>query len=217
MVGKTYDREKTPFTALLADLIASGASADAQLSMLHSAELAARAAADNAAKLLEEKRKRERDRGRVRRASASADGELVASSTDLKKENGLSIKKGRRKEDSLNLVTTADEPKKRNAGRTLPPDWKPNARHHDLARSFNRPLGWINEEATKMREWAEANANRAVARKANWDLTFTGWLRRAHERSGSRGPRRGPSLGDIARGNFNFGGGDDHPNAPGRD
>ena len=32
--------------------------------------------------------------------------------------------------------------------------------------------------AEDMRLWALSNANRAVARKANWSTTFMGWLRR---------------------------------------
>jgi hypothetical protein len=37
----------------------------------------------------------------------------------------------------------------------------------------------VDNHATEMRLWAEANAHRPVARKVDWNKTFSGWLRRA--------------------------------------
>jgi hypothetical protein len=52
----------------------------------------------------------------------------------------------------------------------------------------------IQEEADAMREWAKANANRSIARKADWDETFGGFLRRLakekKEKEGMNGPPR---------------------------
>lgn len=56
----------------------------------------------------------------------------------------------------------------------LPPDWKPNAKHEQLARELRLDLG---QQAAKMRDWAEAGDERCV----NWDARFRGWLRRAVE------------------------------------
>jgi hypothetical protein len=36
----------------------------------------------------------------------------------------------------------------------------------------------IDAKADEMRLWARANGHRAVARKLDWDATFTGWIRR---------------------------------------
>lgn len=63
-------------------------------------------------------------------------------------------------------------------GSALPADWKPKPRHFAAAAKFGRPEGWVHERAEAMREWAGANRNRQVARKADWDQAFDGWLRR---------------------------------------
>lgn len=63
-------------------------------------------------------------------------------------------------------------------GRALPADWQPT--EADFA--YGAELGFSREqvasEAEDMRLWAQANRNRAVARKANWTQAFQGWLRR---------------------------------------
>ena len=41
-----------------------------------------------------------------------------------------------------------------------------------------------------MRLWAFANANRAVARKADWSATFKGWMRREVEKRRHRNSHR---------------------------
>lgn len=82
---------------------------------------------------------------------------------------------------------------RRDRGCALPADWQPSAKHFRLG--YNR--GFVEQQAEAMREWAGANRNRAVARKADWDLTFTGWLRRESGKPQRAPPRR--SFGDIAR------------------
>lgn len=88
---------------------------------------------------------------------------------------------------------------RRERGCALPADWQPSAKHFDLASDLGCNERFVWQQAEAMREWAGANRNRAVARKADWDLTFTGWLRRETGKSGgSRAPpRRG--FGDIVR------------------
>jgi len=54
----------------------------------------------------------------------------------------------------------------------LPADWAPSGALRDLAKSLGVPC---DVEAEKLRDWAAANA----VRKADWDATFRGWLRRA--------------------------------------
>ncbi len=63
-------------------------------------------------------------------------------------------------------------------GRALPDDWKPSERHYSEAVKLNLNNTAVDRMAEDMRLWARANANRAVARKADWDATFSNWLRR---------------------------------------
>jgi hypothetical protein len=67
-------------------------------------------------------------------------------------------------------------------GCVLSPDWKPS--HDDIIYGIN--LGFTQAQVASMAEdmklWALANKNRAVARKADWHLTFLGWMRRQQHR-----------------------------------
>jgi uncharacterized protein YdaU (DUF1376 family) len=63
-------------------------------------------------------------------------------------------------------------------GTTLPSDWVPADRSIALARRLGISDESIEGYAESMRAWAKANANRPIARKADWDATFDGWLRR---------------------------------------
>lgn len=82
---------------------------------------------------------------------------------------------------------------KRVSGRTLPQDWVPKENHFAIAREFGANRTDVEKQASEMRDWAYANANRAVARKADWDLTFNNWLKKnlpqARTYSGSGPPR----------------------------
>lgn len=70
------------------------------------------------------------------------------------------------------------EPPKRKSGRSLPADWHPSESHYAIGQELSRTREHVDREAESMRLWATANSNRAVARKADWNATFTGWLRR---------------------------------------
>lgn len=89
-----------------------------------------------------------------------------------------------------------DPPKStRSTGVSLPVDWRPAQTAYNFAVSRGRNAAWVDEAAEAMREWAWANKNRAVGRKADWDLTFQGWLRRESDRasrSGRSPPARNP-------------------------
>lgn len=67
----------------------------------------------------------------------------------------------------------------RRQGTALPLDWKPKERHFAKAAEKCLDRDWTLGEAEAMREWAEGNSNRQIARKANWDRTFDSWLRKA--------------------------------------
>lgn len=140
------------------------------------------------------RRLRERRRNVTQQKSPLCDSFL--SDSQLKK--GLSIKK-----ESSSLRVTAKSKNKN--GSALDPAWQPNEKHRMLATSLGHDERFLARCADDMRDWAKANANRAIARKADWDATFSGWLRREAARRPK--PRRpsGPSLTDIASGMFHFG------------
>ena len=81
---------------------------------------------------------------------------------------------------------------KRTPGRALPANWQPTERHFALGKSLGFSDQAISEAADAMRDWADANRNRAVGRKADWDKTFNNWLRNNVPKGHSArdGPRR---------------------------
>lgn len=101
------------------------------------------------------------------------------------------------KETSLDIPpsppTGAQTPKgSRQAGGRLPDDWGPKPEAFDYAAERGMDGDETRQCAAEMREWAHANANRPVARKANWDLTFLGFIRRYAERKARAGSRAPP-------------------------
>jgi hypothetical protein len=76
------------------------------------------------------------------------------------------------------VVSKKESKKERARGFKIPPDWKPNERHYDEGQKLGMTRAMVDDRARAMRLWCEANANRDVTTKANWDSTFTGtWLR----------------------------------------
>jgi len=82
---------------------------------------------------------------------------------------------------------------KSSKGIRLPDDWAPKDKHVAEAAKLGRDTVWMSGLADDMRLWAHANSNRPVARKADWDLTFSGWMRREAAK-----PRAGPTIGNGA-------------------
>ena len=78
----------------------------------------------------------------------------------------------------------------RQAGQRLPADWSPKPAAYDYAAERTLTPAETDQCAAEMREWALANANRPVARKADWDMTFLGFIRRFAERKARAGPRQ---------------------------
>lgn len=67
---------------------------------------------------------------------------------------------------------------KKKRGEKLPPEWTPSEVHFKQASELGHDSVWLKSQAEDMRLWARANEHRAVARKLDWDLTFTTWIRR---------------------------------------
>jgi hypothetical protein len=59
-----------------------------------------------------------------------------------------------------------------------PDDWKPNEKTllWCYERGYTREQ--IREGIGEMIDWSQGNANRAVAKKSDWDATFRNWMRR---------------------------------------
>jgi uncharacterized protein YdaU (DUF1376 family) len=112
---------------------------------------------------------------------------------------------GSPKNDSLfpstDSETQAGRKKTSNRGTTLPSDWQPSASlvEYGLAQGLSKQR--VEAAAEDMRLWALGNANRGVARKADWGATFQGWLRRIAEKNGG-GNESNRASGDRNRGGF---------------
>jgi hypothetical protein len=83
--------------------------------------------------------------------------------------------KEERKKESANRSPRLASPR---VGHALPSDWLPSAAHFALAERLGITHEAVNNAATEMRDWATANANRAIARKSDWNAAFSNWLRR---------------------------------------
>lgn len=74
-------------------------------------------------------------------------------------------------------------------GEPLPPDWEPSKENYAWAGKQGYPGAFIAEQTEAMRDWAMANRNRSIARKADWGRTWQGWLRREWGRNGRAPPK----------------------------
>jgi hypothetical protein len=70
-------------------------------------------------------------------------------------------------------------------GTKLPDDWQPTSDDLAYGGKLGLRLCEIESMAEDMRMWAHGNSNRGVARKANWSMTFKGWMRREAKKRGS--------------------------------
>jgi len=107
------------------------------------------------------------------------------------------------------LTLTAPEPpapKKtkapRKRGFVCPNDWAPKPQHYEEGVKLGLDMQGVLDLGEEMRRWSQANANREVALKLNWDQAFFNWMRRPRNAYG-RGPNkpssRYGSVGDALR------------------
>ncbi len=159
-------------TEILDALIAARVPADVLLAVT---ELIAAANAMEIQDAIEaERRQSNRDRMRAMRARARTLQHVQNRSAQVSTLSFL--REDSKKEDSKK----EDSKKERNScGTRLPEDWKPHPSHYDTGAGRGLSRAQVDSHAEDMRLWAQANANRQVARKADWDKTFAGWLRRA--------------------------------------
>jgi hypothetical protein len=96
--------------------------------------------------------------------------------------------------------------RKKERGCKLPPDWKPNEKHYGDGAKLGMNRTAVDDRAAAMRCWCDANANRSITTKANWDAAFSGaWLKDPNQRNGTPNgktqdnPRAGSLIGAIDR------------------
>lgn len=99
-------------------------------------------------------------RQRKSRASRGVSHETVTSVTVTDKEKPIKTK--------ASSVTV---------GTVCPADWQPKDIHQAIANQLGFSKVWMFEQAERMRSWSVANANRAIARKSNWDQAFNNWMK----------------------------------------
>ena len=75
-------------------------------------------------------------------------------------------------------------------GAKLKSGWEPSEDDREYGHQLNLSDYQIDSMAEDMRLWAGAKSNRPVARKANWSLTFKGWMRRGAEKVNRNGYER---------------------------
>lgn len=124
--------------------------------------------------------------GRDAERDASRDDALILSSSFL----GLGKEETEKKKDRA-VVVEGQRPKKRSMT-PLPDDWKPSPMHVVAANRLKLRPEIVESKAEDMRIWAQSND----IRKANWDATFHGFLRRAANETGGVNAKR--SVQDAA-------------------
>lgn len=160
----------TPIADAVAEMFENSIPKEVILLAIRSMELAlsTRQAVDETA---ERRREWDRNYRRKRRGIPPDPPEIHPTSADTSPLS-LGDKRG------LSEVVDKKEEKKKARGCKLPPDWKPKESHYAEGLKRNMDRAAVDAKADDMRVWSDANANRAITTKANWDQTFTGWIRR---------------------------------------
>lgn len=170
----------TPITDMIAEMHASGIQLDMIIVAVRSMEraMSTRHPVDVAA---EKRRAWDREYRRNKRSSHPPDPPDIHPNPPDVGNSALSSFKEVKK---LSEEVSKKESKSR--GTKIPPDWKPNHHHYDEGAKRGMSPADVDERASSMREWCEANANRSITTKANWDAAFMGaWLKQGN-RNGNR-------------------------------
>jgi hypothetical protein len=97
------------------------------------------------------------------------------------------------------LSEVVNKKEKKERGCKLPPDWKPNQHHYDEGKKLGMTMAMVDERGAAMRCWCDANANRSITTKANWDAAFTGaWLKDSRSNTGRQQPNGRRTVHDAA-------------------
>lgn len=82
------------------------------------------------------------------------------------------------REDKKHAEVEVKKERSKSRGSKLPSDWRPKDFHYARGAKKGMSRAAVDELADSMRVWCGANANKSVTTKADWDLTFTGWIGR---------------------------------------
>jgi hypothetical protein len=159
----------TPIADMVASLLEQGATPEIIVLAVRGAELSARNSGGIPVDAAAEKR-RAWDRERK------------------KKSGGIPVESGGIPESAL--TPKKDNNKKVSKRKPIPPEWKPSEVHFQKAAEMNIPRSAVEAKAEDMRIWAGSSG----AVKADWDLTFHGFLRRDAPKLAIRGS---PSVSTI--------------------
>lgn len=181
----------TPIAKMFREMMARGVDPEMIALAIETAESVSRPVDSPVDTAAEKRRAYDRERKRLERMSG---GSPVDSPVDDDSALCILGKKDISKEEKK-------ERAKSGRGEKLPSDAKPTAEHYEqgLALGFGRD--WVDQQFEDMRIWARTNEHRAVARKSDWSLTFTGWMRRnakeakARNGNGTSNPRTDTAAG----------------------
>lgn len=180
----------TPICDLIADLMSSGLSPEMSLLSARKLEAVMAATARSSASddVTRERWRLKKARQRAARSSVPG-GQSQSAIIGITTSKSVEDKGKGSKSDSKSPMSPGDKTK-RSKGDVLPADWCPTEAHYAKGAELNMSKATVDGYAVRMRNWADANAHRQVARKAGvrgWNAAFSNWLASAHDRSGNNG------------------------------
>jgi hypothetical protein len=167
----------TPIADMIAEMHASGIQLDTIIVAVRSMEraLSTRQQVDEVA---EKRRAWDRNYRRAKRGLPPDPPDIHPIPPDVGNVALSSLEK----KDSCSV----SKKEKKERGHKLPPDWKPNEKHYAEGLRLGMTRDEVNERADRMRSWCDANSNRSITTKSNWDAAFMGaWLKDSRNGNGS--------------------------------
>lgn len=160
----------TPIAAMVAQMLEANVPREAIILAIQTVEqclLVRGNSADISADVSAERR-RNRDRERKRLARVSAEFPQNSAESAEIPHAAISILK----------EEYSKKEKKNSRATRLSAEWKPSESHYLEGQRSGHDRARVDSFAIDLRLWADANAHRPVARKLDWDKTFSGWMRR---------------------------------------
>lgn len=167
--------------AALRELIAAGVTGDALVTAIERIEEASNPKRSNGAERTARWREKKKQTD-----SVTSDVCDVTTVTTSQPASSLSTLEAPSTLIAKKEVGASGERPQRGRGHPLPDSFEPNEGHYAVAEQLRGRRKFADECCTEMREWAKANGNRAITRKADWDMTLLTWIRRT-ARAGPRG------------------------------
>lgn len=151
----------TPIADMVAQMLAAGVPHAAIVLAVQTAEMVSNSGGIPVDKTAEKRRAYDRERKRNSTGIPPETTGIPVSTISILSEDKVSKKE-----------------KKESRGSRIPPEWRPTDSHFTEGYRLGFDRAQVEAFAVDMRLWAEANANRPVARKLDWNKTFSGWMRR---------------------------------------